>query len=118
MNMAVDWIYHDGSNNVVQLCSFIKPRTVCSNMHDQACMSTILFKLASWTMSKLASSTMSKLASSTNVQVGQLNIVQVGQPNHVQAGQPNHVQAGQLNHVQVCQQAKTSCAFLHVYCNT
>ena len=30
-------IYHDGSNNVVQVCSFIKPRTVCSNMHEQAC---------------------------------------------------------------------------------
>ena len=24
-------IYHDGSNNVVQVCSFIKPWTVCSN---------------------------------------------------------------------------------------
>ena len=30
-------IYHDGSNNVVQVCSFIKPRAVCSNMHEQAC---------------------------------------------------------------------------------
>ena len=30
-------IYHDGSNNVVQVCSFIKPWTVCSNMHEQAC---------------------------------------------------------------------------------
>ena len=30
-------IYHDGSNNVVQICSFIKPSTVCSNMHEQAC---------------------------------------------------------------------------------
>ena len=39
MNMAVDLstIYHDGSNNVVQVCSFIKPWTVCSNMHEQAC---------------------------------------------------------------------------------
>ena len=31
------------------------------------------------------------------------------------AMQLNLVQAGQLNHVQVCQQAKTSCAFLRVY---
>ena len=38
--------------------------------------------------------------------------------NHVQAGQFNHVQAGQLNHVQACQQAKTSCACLHVYLTT
>ena len=30
-------IYHDGSDNVVQVCSFIKPWTVCSNMHQQAC---------------------------------------------------------------------------------
>ena len=30
-------IYRDGSNNVVQVCSFIKPWTVCSNMHEQAC---------------------------------------------------------------------------------
>ena len=30
-------IYHDGSNNAVQVCSSIKPRTVCSNMHEQAC---------------------------------------------------------------------------------
>ena len=30
-------IYHDGSSNVVQVCSFIKPWTVCSNMHEQAC---------------------------------------------------------------------------------
>ena len=29
-------IYHDGSN-VVQVCSFIKPWIVCSNMHQQAC---------------------------------------------------------------------------------
>ena len=27
----------------------------------------------------------------------------------------NHVQADKLHHVQACQQAKTSCAFLHVY---
>ena len=31
------FIYHDGSNNVVQVCSFIKPWTVCSNIHEQAC---------------------------------------------------------------------------------
>ena len=56
-------IYHDGSNNVVQVCSFIKPRTVCSNIHEQACqhssrwpaqlcssLSTTQFKLASSTM--------------------------------------------------------------------
>ena len=30
-------IYHDCSNNVVQVCSFIKPWTVCSNMHKKAC---------------------------------------------------------------------------------
>ena len=31
-------IYHDGSNDVVQLCSFIKPWTVCYNMNKcQAC---------------------------------------------------------------------------------
>ena len=31
-------IYHDGSNDVVQVCSFIKrPWTVCSNMHEKAC---------------------------------------------------------------------------------
>ena len=29
-------IYHNGSNNVVQACSFMKPWTVCSNMHEQA----------------------------------------------------------------------------------
>ena len=29
-------IYHDGSNDVVQVCSFIKPWTVCSN-HWQTC---------------------------------------------------------------------------------
>ena len=67
-------IYHDGSNNVVQVCSFIKPWTVCSNMHEQACqqhcsswpaqpcsswqaqpcssLSTTMFKLASSTMFK------------------------------------------------------------------
>ena len=38
MNNVVDFmIYHDGSNNVFQVCSFIKPWTVCSNMHEQAC---------------------------------------------------------------------------------
>ena len=88
-------IYHDGSNNVVQVCSFIKPWTVCSNMHEQACqqpcsswpaqpcsrwpaqpcsrwpaqpcssLSTKMFKLASSTMFKMASSTMFKMASST-----------------------------------------------------
>ena len=31
-------IYHDGSYNVVQVCSFIKPWTACSNMHEQACL--------------------------------------------------------------------------------
>ena len=51
-------IYHDGSNNVVQVCSFIKPWTVCSNMHEHASLSTTLFKLASSTMFNLASSTM------------------------------------------------------------
>ena len=30
-------IYHNGSNNVVQVCLFIKPWTVRSNMHGQAC---------------------------------------------------------------------------------
>ena len=30
-------IYHDGSNNVVQVCSFIKLWTVCSNIHEQTC---------------------------------------------------------------------------------
>ena len=30
-------IYHDGSNNVVQVSSLNKPWTVCSNMHVQAC---------------------------------------------------------------------------------
>ena len=58
-------IYHDGSNNVVQVCSFIKPWTVCSNMHEHASLSTTLFKLASSTMFNLASSTMFNLASST-----------------------------------------------------
>ena len=62
-------IYHDGSNNVVQVCSFIKPWTVCSNMHEQACQQP---------------------CSSI-----QLNHVQAGQPNHVQAGQLNYVQACQ-----------------------
>ena len=28
-------IYHDGSNTVVQDCSFIKPWTVSSKMHEQ-----------------------------------------------------------------------------------
>ena len=28
-------IYHDGSNNVVQVCSFFKPGTVCSNMLEK-----------------------------------------------------------------------------------
>ena len=65
--------YHDGSNNVVQVCSFIKPWTVCSNyMHKHVCqqhcsswpaqpcsslsahpccsLSITLFKLASSTM--------------------------------------------------------------------
>ena len=41
MNMYWPLIYHDGSNNVVQVCSFIKPWTlVCSNTHEQ--LSTIL----------------------------------------------------------------------------
>ena len=31
-------IYHDGSNNVVQVCLFIEPWTVCSNMHEQDLM--------------------------------------------------------------------------------
>ena len=39
-------IYHDGPNNVVQVCSFIKPWTGCFNIHElQAVMSTTLFKL-------------------------------------------------------------------------
>ena len=44
-------IYQDGSNNVVQVCSFIKPWTVWTSL------STTLFKLS---MFKLASSTMLK----------------------------------------------------------
>ena len=43
-------IYHDGSSNVVQVCSFIKPWTVCSNIAWTS-LST-MFKLASWTMFK------------------------------------------------------------------
>ena len=55
-------IYHDGSNNVinvVQVCSFIKPWTFC---WTQPCSSlwTTMFKLANWTMFKLANSTISK----------------------------------------------------------
>ena len=30
-------IYHDDVPTTVQVCSFIKPWTVCSNMHEQAC---------------------------------------------------------------------------------
>ena len=37
MNMAVD-LSDDGSYNVVQVGSFIKPWTACSNMHEQACL--------------------------------------------------------------------------------
>ena len=45
--------YHDGSNNVDQVCSFIKPWTVCSNMHEHwTSLSTTLFKLANSAMFK------------------------------------------------------------------
>ena len=77
-------MFNLSSNNVVQICSFIKPWTVCPNMHEQACqqpcsiwpaqpcssLSTTLFKLAaivgqpcsnlSTALFKLASSTMFK----------------------------------------------------------
>ena len=70
MNMAVDlsWWFQQR----VQVYSFIKPWTVCSKLHEQACQqpclrmaSSTMFKLASSTMFKLGSSTMFKLASST-----------------------------------------------------
>ena len=71
-------IYRDGSNNVVQVCSFIKPWTVCSNMHEQACQQPCL----NWPAQPCSSlsTTMFKPVN-------------------------NYVQAGQLNrHVQACQQ--------------
>ena len=127
MDMAVDlsWWF---PNNVVQACSFIKPWTVCSNMHEQACQQPCSsWPAQPWTS---LSTTMFKLASSTMLKPVN-NHVQAGQFNHEQACQQpcsswqlNHVQAcqqpcssWQLNHVKACQQEKTSCAFLRVYCN-
>ena len=82
-------IYHYGSNNVVQVCSFIKPWTVCPNMHEQACQQ----HCSSWPAQSCTSlsTTMFKLASST-----------MFKPVN------NTVQAGQLNHVQACQQPCSS----------
>ena len=79
-------IYHDGSNNVVQVCSFIKPWTVCSNTHEPGCQQHC--SSLSTTMFKLVSSTMFKPVN-------------------------NHVQAGQLKYVQVYRQEKT-CVFTRV----
>ena len=47
MNNAVD-LYHGGSNNVVQICSFINSLF----QHARTSLSTTLFKLASPTMFK------------------------------------------------------------------
>ena len=120
-------IYHDGSNNVVQVRSFIKPWTVCSNMHEQACQQPCSSwpaqpchqvcqqpcsswpaqpchqvcqqPYSSWSAQPCSSlsTTMLKLVSST------LSTTMSKPVNHVQAGQINHVQAGQLNHVQAGQ---------------
>ena len=90
-------IYRDGSNNVVQVCSFLELWTVCSKVHEQ--------------QNKPVNNIV-EAGQFNHVQAGQFNHVQAGQFNHVQAGQFNHVQAGQFNHVQ----AKTSCMFLCV-CN-
>ena len=57
-------IYHDGSNNVVQVYSFIKP----------------------WTTEQSVPTCMNKPVNN-HVQAGQLNHVQTGQLNHVQASQ-------------------------------
>ena len=82
-------IYHDGSHNIVQDCSFIKPWTVSSNIHQQACQQPG----SSWPAQPCSglSTTMFKLTSST-----------MFKPVN------NHVQAGQLNHVQACQQQCSS----------
>ena len=91
-------IYHDVSNNVVQVCSLIK-LSLKMYIFTTLEFSTPNFNFNPWTALSVATC--------TNDHVN----------NHVQAGQLNHIQAGQFNHVQSCQQAKTSCAFLRVYKN-
>ena len=116
-------IYHDGSNSVVQVCSFNKPWTVCSNMHEQTCQQ----HCSSWPAQPCSRWPSGHgFGCASYVQPACLYLEIRGRTLtrvwtiasttlHVQAVQLNHVQAGQLNHVQVCQQAKTSCAFLRVY---
>ena len=125
-------IYHDGSNNVVQVRSFIKPWTVCSNMHEQACQQPCSSwpaqpchqvcqqPCSSWSAQPCSSlsTTMLKLVSSTlsTTMSKPVNHVQAGQINHVQAGQLNHVQAGQLNHVQPVNRQKQAVCFYVCIC--
>ena len=125
-------IYHDGSNNVVQVRSFIKPWTVCSNMHEQACQQPCSSwpaqpchqvcqqPYSSWSAQPCSSlsTTMLKLVSSTlsTTMSKPVNHVQAGQINHVQAGQLNHVQAGQLNHVQPVNRQKQAVCFYVCIC--
>ena len=82
-------IYHDGCNNAVQVCSFIKPWTVCSNIHEQAFQQ----HCSSWPAQPCSSLSITtfKLASST-----------MFKPVN------NHVKAGQLNHVEACQKPCSS----------
>ena len=56
-------IYHDCSNNVVQVCSFIKPWTVCSNMHGQACQQ----QCSSWPAQPCSKTCKNKLCAFTCV---------------------------------------------------
>ena len=107
-------VYHNGTNNLVQVCSFTKQRAWTS-------LSAAMFKLASSTMSKPVNNT---------VQAGQLNHVQACQQHcSIWPAQPwtslstilfklasstmnkpvnNTVQVGQLNHEQACQQHYSS----------
>ena len=113
-------IYHDGSNNVVQVRSFIKPWTVCSNMHEQACQQPC----SSWpaqpchqVCQQPCSSWSAQPCSSLSTTMSKpVNHVQAGQINHVQAGQLNHVQAGQLNHVQPVNRQKQAVCFYVCIC--
>ena len=93
-------IYQDGSNNVVQVCSFIKPWTIWTSL------STTLFKLAMFKLDQLnhVEACQQPCSNWPAQSCSSLSTTMFKPVN-------NHVQTSQLNHVEACQQAKTICAF-------
>ena len=92
--------YISGRCNIaVQSCYFNHHSlTTCSIMHEHGC----------WFIMMVPTTLFKSVRSSSHEQ---------SVPTCMNKPANNTVQAGQLNHVQACQQAKTSCAFLHVYLN-